>query len=72
MTNVGSIDRTLRVLIGIVLLVAVFVPQLGGMFETWGNWKYLVTAAGVILLITGAVRVCPAYSVLGLNTSKRA
>ena len=72
MTNVGNVDRTLRILIGVVLLVAIFVPQLGAMFEAWGNWKYLVTAVGVVLLVTGAVRVCPAYSVLGVNTCKRA
>jgi hypothetical protein len=71
MINVGTIDRTVRIIVGLVLLAAVFVPPLSGMFEAWGNWKYLVTAVGVVLLVTGAVRVCPAYSVLGMNTCER-
>ncbi len=72
MTNVGSMDRVLRILFGILLVSAVFIPQIGGLLEGWGNWKYVVTAVGVVLLATGAFQVCPAYSILGINTCNRA
>ncbi len=56
-TNVGSIDRVLRIVLGIVLIALVFVgPQ-----TTWG-W------IGVIPLVTGLFKTCPLYSLVGLNT----
>jgi hypothetical protein len=55
--NIGTIDRTVRVLAGLVLIGLAF-------SGTIGVWGYL----GVVLLLTGFVRVCPAYSILGINT----
>ncbi len=56
-TNEGTIDRILRVLVGIALISIVFVgPQ-----TPWG-W------IGVVPLVTGLVGVCPLYSILGINT----
>ena len=72
MTNVGSVDRALRILFGILLVIAVFIPQIGGLLVGWGSWKYVVTAVGLVLLATGALRICPAYSVLGINTCEKA
>ena len=40
MTNVGRSDAVLRYVIGIMLVVAVFHPDLGWRFEAWGNWKH--------------------------------
>ena len=55
--NEGTIDRTLRVLVGLVLLALVFVgPQ-----TPWG-W------IGIVPLLTGLVGICPAYSLLGIRT----
>ncbi|MFC4257750.1 DUF2892 domain-containing protein [Marinobacter lacisalsi] len=57
MKNEGKIDRTLRVLVGLVLLSLVFVgPQ-----SLWG-------LIGLVPLLTGLVGFCPLYRVLGLNT----
>lgn len=57
--NVGSIDRGLRVVAGVVLLALVFVgPQ-----TPWG-W------IGLVPLLTGLAGTCPAYSIFGLNTCK--
>ena len=59
--NVGSVDRGLRVVAGIVLLGMVFYgPQ-----TAWG-W------IGLVPLITGLVGNCPAYSLFGLSTCKLA
>lgn len=55
--NVGGIDKILRVIVGLVLLVLVFVgPQ-----TPWG-W------VGLIPLLTGLVGFCPLYKIIGLNT----
>ncbi len=55
--NEGNLDRALRVILGLVLLVLVFVgPQ-----TAWG-W------IGLVPLITGLVGSCPLYRILGLNT----
>ncbi|MCI4678233.1 DUF2892 domain-containing protein [Rhodoblastus acidophilus] len=55
--NVGTLDRILRILVGLVLIALVFV----GPKTPWG-W------IGVIPLLTGLVRFCPAYTLLGLST----
>lgn len=56
-TNVGSIDRVLRIVAGLVLLSLVFVgPQ-----TPWG-W------IGLVPLLTAVIGYCPAYSILGVNT----
>ena len=55
--NVGGADRILRVIVGLILISLVFVgPQ-----TPWG-W------IGVIPLVTGLFRFCPAYTLLGMNT----
>ena len=56
-TNVGSIDRVLRIIVGLVLIALVFV----GPKTPWG-W------IGLIPLATGVLRTCPLYSLIGLNT----
>jgi ABC-type polysaccharide/polyol phosphate export permease len=55
--NVGTVDRILRIVVGIILIALVFV----GPHTPWG-W------IGVIPLVTGIVGFCPAYSAFGLNT----
>ncbi len=55
--NLGSIDRALRIIAGIVLLALVFVgPQ-----TPWG-W------IGVVPLLTALIGWCPGYKLLGLST----
>ena len=56
-TNVGGIDRVLRIVVGLVLIV---LAAMG----TIGVWGYI----GVVPLLTGLVRTCPAYGLLGVNT----
>lgn len=65
--NVGSIDKILRVLVGIALLTLVFV------LEGPARWLGLI---GIVPLATAAFGFCPAYALFGLSTcpteSKRA
>jgi hypothetical protein len=55
--NVGGIDRILRIVVGLALIGA----TLAGLIGVWG-W------IGVVLLLTGAFKFCPAYTLLGMNT----
>jgi len=56
-TNVGNVDRVIRIVVGLALLALVFVgPQ-----TLWG-------LIGLVPLATGLMRTCPAYSLLGMNT----
>ena len=55
--NVGSLDRTLRIVAGIALIAL-------ALTGTIGVWGYI----GVLPLFTGLFRTCPAYSLLGVNT----
>ncbi len=55
--NVGTVDRVIRVIVGVVLIALVFV----GPKTPWG-W------IGVIPLVTGLIGYCPLYSLLGIRT----
>jgi hypothetical protein len=68
MANVGTLDRTLRFIIGGVLLVSPFLPPVASIFAGWGAWKFLVAAVGLVLLGTAALRSCPLYTLLGIRT----
>ncbi len=59
-TNVGSVDRILRIVLGIALLAGFFIFP-----EASYRWAFLI---GVVPLITGLMRSCPAYSLFGLST----
>ncbi|WP_436407757.1 YgaP family membrane protein [Burkholderia vietnamiensis] len=55
--NVGNIDRALRIFIGLILIGLTVTGHVG----LWG-WL------GIVPLLTGIVRICPLYSVLGVKT----
>lgn len=59
--NVGTVDRTIRIVVGLALIGATLLNLIG----VWG-W------IGIVPLATGLVRVCPAYLPFGLSTCKRA
>ncbi|MGJ5618873.1 YgaP family membrane protein [Sulfitobacter sp. MF3-043] len=58
--NVGVFDKTVRVLVGIALLVAFFM-----MPDAPYRWLLLI---GIVPLATGVLGTCPLYSLLGMNT----
>ena len=55
--NVGGIDRILRIVVGLALIGA----TLAGMLPVWG-W------IGVVPLLTGIFKFCPAYAMFGMST----
>ena len=56
-TNVGTIDRILRIALGLGLIAA-------SLFGVIGAWGWI----GLLPLATGIFRFCPAYWPLGLST----
>ena len=57
--NVGSTERTLRIIAGIVIIA------IGIYFGSW--WGVI----GIVPLFTGLFRFCPLYTMLGMNTCRR-
>lgn len=55
-TNVGTIDRALRALVGVGLMAWAVT---GGPVSAW---------VGVVPLLTAGIGFCPAYTMLGINT----
>lgn len=66
MRNVGTLDRTLRFILGAVLVAAPFL--LATTFAPLGAWRFAVVAWGIVMLGTAAFRFCPAYTLLGIRT----
>ena len=64
--NIGSFDRILRIIVGIVL-IAYAIPL--GFPHTGWNWTGWI---GVVPLLTALVGSCPLYSMLGVSTCSRA
>jgi hypothetical protein len=56
-TNEGTIDRIVRIAVGILLLALTY-------NNTIGAWGWI----GVVPLLTGAIGWCPLYTLLGVNT----
>ena len=64
-SNESGADRAVRVVLGIVALIASFM-WLGVMD---GNILGIIVAiVGVVMLLTGLVGFCPAYKVIGVST----
>ncbi|GAB3769472.1 DUF2892 domain-containing protein [Ramlibacter monticola] len=57
--NVGSTDRIVRILVGLVLIGLAATGSIG----LWG-WL------GLVPLATGVVGWCPPYAMLGISTCK--
>ncbi|NOY78105.1 MAG: DUF2892 domain-containing protein [Calditrichaeota bacterium] len=62
--NVGSTDRLIRILLGIIFLVLAF-----AVFA--GTLKWIFIVLGIIALFTGIVRFCALYPLLKINTAKK-
>lgn len=56
-SNMGTIDRALRIIVGLVLIGLALSGTVG-----WWGWL------GVIPVFTGALGSCPLYSIIGVNT----
>ena len=59
--NESSTDRLIRVIIGIVALLA-------GLFWLSGTLQVVAYVVGAISLITGIIGFCGLYAILGIST----
>lgn len=57
--NIGSVDRVIRIIIGIVLIAL----TLNGNIGAWG-W------IGIIPIATALINFCPLYRILGFSSRK--
>ena len=55
--NLGMVDRVIRVVVGLILVGNVYAG-----LQTPIGW------VGMILILTGALGICPIYALLGINT----
>jgi hypothetical protein len=58
--NMGTIDKWLRIVIGIVLIAL-------AIFGVIGWWGYI----GILPLATGLVNFCPVYRLIGVDTREK-
>jgi hypothetical protein len=65
-SNIGSTDRIVRLVLGVVLIV---LPLLGLFGAGWPFWLSLIV--GLVLVGTALVRTCPGYSILGISTDRK-
>ncbi|MGD9783734.1 MAG: DUF2892 domain-containing protein [Hyphomicrobiaceae bacterium] len=63
-SNVGTIDRVLRIIVGLALIALAlgYLPNVAASPLGW---------IGVVPLLTGLLGTCPAYSLIGVNTCGR-
>ena len=60
--NVGSVERILRIAVGIAALVAFFLlPE--------ASYRYWLLI-GIVPLATGLMSSCPLYTIFGISTCK--
>ncbi len=63
--NAGTIDRIVRVVIGIVLLYAVATGMVQGIV------MYVAEILGIMMLVTAALAYCPLYPAMKMNTASK-
>lgn len=61
-TNVGTIDKTIRVIAAIIVAILVYSKVLTGVPAI------ILSVAAIILVLTSMVSICPLYLAMGINT----
>jgi Protein of unknown function (DUF2892) len=60
--NVGSLDRTIRVLFAATVALAYIMGWISG------TLTIVLGVVAVVMLVTGLVSFCPLYRILGVNS----
>lgn len=64
MPNLGTLDRIVRALVGLALIIVPFVAG-------WPTSVLVASSAGgVVLIATAAISFCPIYAMLGLSSKR--
>lgn len=64
-TNQGSFERTVRVIIGLILVWVALYKAMNP------AWLWFLAIAGLIMIVTGLSGYCPVWQLLKINTSKK-
>lgn len=62
--NIGTPERIIRLILGVVLLLLPLVVTLGTL------WTWVSVVIGLVLIATGILRFCPAWSIFGISTTR--
>ncbi|VDC23445.1 YgaP family membrane protein [Pseudogemmobacter humi] len=62
--NIGTPERIARLILGVVLVVLPWLAQFPPL------WTWVSVIAGVVMLVTGAIRFCPVWRILGIGGRK--
>ena len=62
--NIGTPERIIRLILGVALLLLPLVVTLGTL------WSWVSVIIGLVLIATGILRFCPAWSIFGINTRR--
>ncbi|HSF42366.1 MAG TPA: DUF2892 domain-containing protein [Thermoanaerobaculia bacterium] len=63
--NLSPLDRTLRILVGLAMLIA------GWTHLVTGVWGVALEVFGWVPLVTGLLGWCPVYALLGIRTNTK-
>lgn len=67
--NVGTFDRVVRIILGLVLIVLPFILATeAGPVAALGGFGWLAMIVGAVILLTGVMRFCLLYRILGICT----
>ncbi|MFB2553466.1 YgaP family membrane protein [Ensifer soli] len=67
MKNFGSMDRVIRLVLGLCLMA---LPFMTSWLASLGYLRVAISAIGLVLIVTGIIRFCPAYTLFGIRTCK--
>lgn len=63
--NMGTIDKALRIILAIVIVVLIFLGELSGVAAV------VLGIIAAVFLLTSLIGFCPLYVPLGLSTCKK-
>jgi uncharacterized membrane protein HdeD (DUF308 family) len=66
--NIGTVDRVIRIVLGLVLLAAPFISGMAVFASTPAT--IISVIAGIVMLTTSTMRFCPMYRIFGIRTCK--
>jgi uncharacterized membrane protein len=63
--NMGTIDKTIRILVAVVVVILYFTHVISGVLAI------VLLALSAIFVVTSLISFCPIYLPLGLSTRKK-
>lgn len=67
--NVGKVDRVIRMILGIILLIVPFATNWSFAQSTIGMVVCIII--GIVMIATSSMRFCPLYKIFGIQTCQR-